>query len=154
MTTTARTLERPTLLMWIEWFEKGQIHFDSFDQWVKQAPTEYLMCRDTGHLWAGDGWEGDNVEKLEMGAVMLHAACERCTLPRARYIGPYGEIDGSLNWYDYKKVPGYLYQPKSGTGYSLGKSDRMKIRVELRRRSQADAAAARRSRKLRKAEDR
>jgi hypothetical protein len=149
---TTRTLERPTLLMWIEWFEKGQIHFDTFAEWVRSAPTEYLLCRDTGHMWRGDGWEGDHVEKIEMGAVLLHSDCDRCGLPRARYIGPYGEIDSSLNVYGYHKVPGYLFRDEASPG-PLSKGARMKIRLELKRRAQEDAAAARRSRKLRKDEE-
>jgi hypothetical protein len=118
--------------------------FDSFEEWMRAVPIEYLLCRDTGHVWLGDGWQGDNVEKIEQGAVMLHGNCDRCGLGRARYIGPFGEINSALNWYSYDDVPGYLYHADS---FAIGKAERMKIRLELRRRSQEDAAAARRNRK-------
>lgn len=119
--------------------------YRSFEEWLKAVPGEYLQCRDLGHMWRGDGWEGDNVEKLPHGACMLLMTCDRCGLPRDRYIGPFGEIDGSLNRYHYDKVPGYLYQDDQGEGYALGKKDRMKIRAELRRRSQEQAALAARA---------
>jgi hypothetical protein len=119
--------------------------FKSFEEWLKAVPTEYLLCRDTGHIWPGDGWEGENVEKLPHGACMLNGVCDRCRLPRDRYIGPYGEVDGSLNRYHYDQVPGYLYQDEEGSGYALDKKDRMKVRVELRRRSQERAASAARA---------
>ena len=116
--------------------------FKSFDEWLKAVPTEYLLCRDTGHVWLGDGWQGDNVEKLPHGACMLLMDCDRCGIGRDRYIGPFGEIDGSLNRYHYERAPGYLYQDEEGEGYALDKKDRMRIRAELRRRSSEDAAAA------------
>lgn len=124
--------------------------FKSFEEWLKAVPTEYLLCRDLGHVWTGDGWQGDSVEKLPHGACMLIMDCDRCALGRDRYIGPFGEIDGSLNRYHYDKAPGYLYQDDQGEGYALDKKDRMKIRAELRRRSQEDAAAAARKARSRR----
>jgi hypothetical protein len=117
----------------------------SFEEWLRAVPDEYLQCRDLGHIWKGDGWEGDNVEKLPHGAVMLLMTCDRCALGRDRYIGPFGEIDGSLNRYHYDRAPGYLYKDDGGSGYALDKKDRMKIRAELRRRSQERAASAARA---------
>lgn len=143
-----------TLIDFKEREREQKTRFESFEAWLREAPTEYLVCRDTGHTWKGDGWQGDHVEKLEQGAVMLHANCDNCGLGRARYVGPYGEIDGALNWYSYDDVPGYLYHDDSGEGYAVGKSERMKIRMELRRRAMEDAAAAARARKIRKAQER
>jgi hypothetical protein len=128
-----------------ERMREAKTRFESFDEWLKTVPDEYLLCRDLGHIWRGDGWEGDSVEKLPHGACMLLMDCDRCRLGRDRYIGPFGEIDGSLNRYHYDKAPGYLYQESGGSGYALDKKDRMKIRAELRRRSQERAASAARA---------
>ena len=134
-----------TLIDFQERMREAKTLYASFEEWLRTVPTEYLLCRDVGHPWRGDGWEGDNVEKLPHGACMLLMTCGRCGLPRDRYIGPFGEIDGSLNRYHYDKVPGYLYRDEDGSGYALDKADRMKIRAELRRRSQEQAASAARA---------
>jgi hypothetical protein len=103
----------------------------SFEDWLLQAPTAYLICRDFGHKWPSDGWSGDSVDQQRDGGVMLHMLCERCGLPRARYVGPHGEINAAYNRMDYSKIPGYLF---SGDGFVLDRSRRMQLRRELRRR--------------------
>lgn len=123
--------------------------YRSFEEWLRAVPDEYLLCRDMGHVWLGDGWQGESVEKLPHGACMLLMNCDRCAMGRDRYVGPFGEIDGSLNRYHYDRCPGYLYRDEGGEGYALAKTDRMKIRSELRRRSQEDAAAAARKARAR-----
>lgn len=134
-----------TLIDFKEKQREARTLFKSFEEWLNAVPDEYLQCRDLGHVWLGDGWEGDNVEKLPHGAVMLLMNCDRCGMGRDRYIGPFGEIDGSLNRYHYDRAPGYLYQDGKGYGYALDKKDRMKIRAELRRRASEQAAAAARA---------
>jgi hypothetical protein len=103
----------------------------SFEEWLFNAPTAYLICRDLGHKWPSGGWSGDSVDRSRDGSVMLHMSCERCGLPRARYVGPMGEINASFNRMDYAKVPGYLF---SEDGFVLDKNRRMQLRRELRRR--------------------
>jgi uncharacterized Zn finger protein (UPF0148 family) len=112
-----------TLIDFKEKQREAKTLYRSFDEWLK----------------------ADNVEKLPHGAVMLLMDCDRCGLGRDRYIGPFCEIDGSLNRYHYDRAPGYLYQDEKGSGYALDKADRMRIRAELRRRSQERAASAARA---------
>jgi len=104
----------------------------SFEQWLANAPTEYLICRDMGHAWPNDGWAGDHCENRRDGSHMLHMICERCGLPRERYIGGQGEIDSKWNRLHYDKIPGYLF---SDDGFVLNRERRMQLRRELLRRA-------------------
>jgi hypothetical protein len=105
----------------------------SFEEWLFNAPTAYLICRDLGHKWPSEGWRGDSIDRQRDGSVMLNMKCERCGLPRARYVGPRGEIEAKYNRMDYSKCPGYLY---SSDGFVLDKGRRMQLRRELRRRDE------------------
>jgi hypothetical protein len=111
----------------------------TFQEWLYHAPTEYLVCRDIGHKWPSDGWAGHHVDNQQDGSVMLHMICERCGLPRLRYVGPRGEINANWNRYDYSKVKGYQY---SEDGFVLNKERRMELRRELRRRAEEGRKSA------------
>jgi hypothetical protein len=102
-------------------------------EWIDYAPTEYLHCFDEGHQWGVDGWRGSNVEYLRDGSVLLEQECTRCGLPRDRWLGPAGEVDGSRNVYHYNRMRRFDF-PYLMPGVARDKAARAAIRVELRRR--------------------
>lgn len=115
----------------------------SFTEWVRYAPTAYLLCFDEGHQWQSDAWSGDNVEWLEdrrgrrTGELMLHRTCGRCGLPMLRWRGAEGQIDGRLNVYLYHQMtgPGSHHDfPYVIPGMARGRAERMMVRMELGRR--------------------
>jgi hypothetical protein len=110
---------------------------ESFEEWVKFAPTDYLLCWDGMHPFDDKGWRGESVEWQVDGSCMLYQVCPRCGLPRDRYIGPGGEIDGRQNVYYYHRMEKhpypYLFHDKGKFAPDI-KNKRRRIRVELRRR--------------------
>jgi len=63
-----------TLIDFQEQQRKERTLFRSFDEWVKGVPDEYLLCRDFGHVWQGDGWEGDHVECRPVATAAVRGA--------------------------------------------------------------------------------
>jgi hypothetical protein len=108
----------------------------TFEEWVTYAPTAYLKCWDQGHKY--DEWLGQNAEWQKDGSVMLYQICPSCGLPRDRWIGKGGEIDGRRNVYHYHRMHlfPYPYKPQTPrtTFGMLVREKRARIRLEILRR--------------------
>lgn len=107
----------------------------TFEEWVQHAPLAYLMCWDGGHRY--DEWMGKSATWQDDGSVMLRQECLSCGLPRDRWIGAAGQIDGNRNKYHYhlmgKFSYPYLFRDTGPFGMP-GKAKRARIRVEIRDR--------------------
>ncbi len=107
----------------------------TFEEWVTYAPTEYLKCWDQGHRYTE--WLGDNATWQKDGSCMLYQTCPSCGLPRDRWIGTAGEIDGKRNVYYYARMDTFPYPYRFKERGPFGKGTREKrarIRLELVRR--------------------
>ncbi len=108
----------------------------TFEEWVSYAPTAYLKCWDQGHRYTD--WTGNRADWQRDGSCMLYQVCPSCGLPRDRWIGTQGQVDGNRNRYHYHRMERFQYpytfrdrRPLLGQGT---KEKRARIRLELLRR--------------------
>jgi hypothetical protein len=107
----------------------------NLDEWIKFAPTDYLLCWVEGHRHDELGWTGKSSRyDVEDGSILLYQICDRCGLPMDKWIGVDGSVDSRMNVYYYyrmRKYPyPYIFHDKSMRSVEL-KVKRRKIRLEL-----------------------
>jgi hypothetical protein len=81
----------------------------TLEDWIKYAPTDYLLCWVGGHKHDEQGWSGESSETLEDGSILLYQICDRCGLPMDKWIGFDGSVDGRHNVYYYYRMRKYPY---------------------------------------------
>jgi hypothetical protein len=93
--------------------------FDEVAAWQRSLPTEYLQCRDFGHLWRPTTVHYDPADRTYTQTMR----CGRCLTERDRTLS----ISGAILASQYHYVSGY--SAPSGTG-QLGTVGRDHLRLE------------------------
>lgn len=106
--------------------------FDSFEQWMAQAPG--LECRGiTGHNWTGLDDKRTHFRKSrKTGRVTIEMECQNddCGVLRTWHLGADGALEGHANRYDYPE--GYLFKTTEKTaGSHVRKEHKAAIRAQL-----------------------